>query len=149
MELHIASETAMEALGGKLAEAVSGGCVVYLQGPLGAGKTTLVRGLLRAMGHTGIVKSPTFTLVESYSPGSFDIHHFDLYRLNDPEELEHIGIRDYLSGHSIYIVEWPERGTGFLPPADIQINILYDESARKVSIKSASEIGCALLNKLK
>jgi len=149
MELHIASEAEMEALGEKLANAVTGSCAIYLQGPLGAGKTTLVRGFLRVMGHTGTTKSPTYTLVETYKLGNYDIHHFDLYRLNDPEELEHIGIRDYYSDHSIYIVEWPERGAGVLPPADIQINILYDGTARKVSIKVTSEAGRGLVNSLK
>lgn len=139
----------MEALGGKLAKAVSAGCSIYLSGPLGAGKTTLVRGFLRAMGHTGITKSPTYTLVESYRLGAYEIHHFDLYRVNDPEELEYIGIRDYFADDAIYMVEWPERGGGFLPEADLGINILYDGTARKVSIKAGSVAGHALLDQLK
>ena len=150
MKLHIASEAAMEALGGKLAKAVSAGCSIYLSGPLGAGKTTLVRGFLRAMGHTGTTKSPTYTLVESYRLGTYEIHHFDLYRVNDPEELEYIGIRDYFAYDGvIYIVEWPERGGGVLPKADLKINILYDGTARKVSIKAGSVAGHVLLDRLK
>jgi len=139
----------MEALGGKLAKAVSAGCSIYLSGPLGAGKTTLVRGFLRAMGHAGTTKSPTYTLVESYRLGTYEIHHFDLYRVNDPEELEYIGIRDYFADDAIYIVEWPERGDGVLPEADLKINILYDGTARKVSIKAGSVAGHVLLDRLK
>lgn len=138
----------METLGGRLAKGISGSCSIFLQGPLGAGKTTLVRGFLREMGHKGATKSPTYALVETYQLGGYDIHHFDLYRLNDPQELEHMGIRDYFSGHSIYIVEWPERGTRILPLADLDINIQYDGTSRKVFIKASSDLGRFLISSL-
>jgi tRNA threonylcarbamoyladenosine biosynthesis protein TsaE len=113
------------------------------------GKTTLVRGFLRALGYTGTTRSPTYALVETYKLGPYDIHHFDLYRLNDPEELENIGIRDYFSGHAIYIIEWPERGAGVLPPADLEINMLYDGTARKIFITANSPTGRILTESLK
>ena len=149
MEMQITSATAMELLGGQFARRVSGGCTIYLQGPLGAGKTTWVRGFMRALGHTGATKSPTYGLVESYQLGGYDIHHFDLYRLNAPDELEHIGIRDYLSTNSIYIVEWPERGGDAMPPADIKINFLYNGTARKVSGIAYSSTGHEMTGAIK
>lgn len=158
MELHIASAAAMEALGEALGKALSerlakvvtgGACSIFLRGPLGAGKTTLVRGFLRSMGHSGATRSPTYTLVETYQLGDRDIHHFDLYRLNNPEELENLGIRDYISDHSMSIVEWPERGAGVLAPADIEFNILYDGTARQVFVEAGSPTGRMLVDSLK
>jgi len=138
-----------DALGGQNAGVITGGCTIFLQGALGVGKTTLVRGFLRALGHAGMTKSPTYALVETYKLSGYDVHHFDLYRLSDPEELEHIGIRDYFSGDAIYIIEWPERGAGVLPPADLEINMLYDGAARRVFINAGSPAGDILVNSLK
>ena len=126
----------MEALGAQLVKNISTPAVVYLRGELGTGKTTLVRGALRALGHHGAVKSPTFTLVESYSLPGLEIHHFDLYRIIDPEELEWIGLREYFHQHAIGFIEWPDKGLAQLPPATLSIQIFHDGDHRQVEISS-------------
>lgn len=118
------------ALGAALAQMVPFGCVVYLEGQLGAGKTTLVRGWLQALGHQGAVKSPTYTLVEPYQWQGKELYHFDLYRLGDAEELEFMGIRDYFHSNSLCFIEWPERGEGVLPAADLIISLEVGSSTR-------------------
>ncbi|MDD5391845.1 MAG: tRNA (adenosine(37)-N6)-threonylcarbamoyltransferase complex ATPase subunit type 1 TsaE [Thiothrix sp.] len=131
-KLHIEDEAAMLALGAQLARRFPNGGLITLHGDLGAGKTTLVRGLLRELGHTGVVKSPTYTLVEPYQVGNRDIYHFDLYRLADPEELEYMGIRDYLRPDALCLVEWPEQVGELLPIPDLQVSIYHAGSARDV-----------------
>ncbi len=118
---------------------------VFLQGDLGAGKTTLCRGLLRAFGHSGPVKSPTYTLVETYEFPEGKVHHFDLYRLGDPEELEYMGIRDYFAPGSVCLLEWPERGFGVLPEADLQVKVSVSRSGRLATLSAGSEAGQSML----
>ncbi|MGE0483779.1 MAG: tRNA (adenosine(37)-N6)-threonylcarbamoyltransferase complex ATPase subunit type 1 TsaE [Gammaproteobacteria bacterium] len=129
----------MEACGAVLARTAPRGRFVTLDGPLAAGKTTLARGYVRALGHDGAVKSPTFTLVETYLLGDVTVHHFDLYRLADAAELEFIGIEDYFSGSADILVEWPERGVGILPPADLAIHIAIAGTARELSLVFVDE----------
>ncbi len=140
-QLDIIDAPAMEALGQKLASLCPPGCKLFLQGELGAGKTTLVRGFLRGHGYEGIVKSPTYTLVEPYQLNDLEIYHFDLYRINDPEELESIGIRDYFSGSGICLLEWPEKGATLLGSPDIFIQIQYHDDQRKVSLEAKTSAG--------
>ncbi|MDO8953654.1 MAG: tRNA (adenosine(37)-N6)-threonylcarbamoyltransferase complex ATPase subunit type 1 TsaE [Gammaproteobacteria bacterium] len=135
----IESETAMEAFGAKLALSCKPGDCLVLNGPLGAGKTTLVRGFLKGLGHKGIVKSPTYTLVETYNLNNQAINHFDLYRIAEPEELEFIGWRDYFNDQAINLVEWPEKAGNFMPSPTliIDIEILADDK-RELMISSRS-----------
>lgn len=135
---------ATEALGARLAKRLRPGDVIYLQGDLGAGKTTLVRGLLRALGYTGPVRSPTYTLVESYAfDGRPTVHHLDLYRLADPEELEWLGIRDLCGGEAITLIEWPERGRGLLPPPDLTLDLAPSGCGRRATLESDHPQGSA------
>jgi tRNA threonylcarbamoyladenosine biosynthesis protein TsaE len=148
MHVFLKDESETVALGSKIATAIQGGEIIYLSGQLGAGKTTFVRGFLNAMGHDGNVKSPTYTLVEPYSINDKNIYHFDLYRINDPEELEAMGIRDYCDGESICLYEWPEQGQDVLPNADIIISLSQPESGREAKIESKSAKGEQLLSQI-
>jgi tRNA threonylcarbamoyladenosine biosynthesis protein TsaE len=144
----LADEAATEALGAALAEAMAGGGVLHLRGGLGAGKTTLCRGLLRALGHAGAVKSPTYTLVEPYVPAGMQVFHFDLYRLRDPAELEDIGIRDYLQPEAILLIEWPEQGGPFTPAADLVVELDEMPAGRLARWVSSSERGGVIVDRL-
>ncbi len=118
-----------------------GGGVVFLEGDLGTGKTTLCRGILRGMGHDGPVQSPTYTLVETYRLAAGQVFHFDLYRLQDARELESIGIRDYADGASLCLVEWPERGAGLLPAPDLRLSLAVKGSGRCLSWQACTPRG--------
>ncbi len=152
LTLLLADELATIRLGADLASAfeeLPEGLVIYLQGDLGMGKTTLCRGLLQALGHRGAVKSPTYTLVESYTLGALTLHHFDLYRLHDPEELEFMGIRDYFGSNIVALVEWPQRGGAHFPAADLDVTLALAGDGRIATIAPATQRGQALVERLK
>jgi len=134
VEYILQGEKEMLAFASTIARVLQPGNVVFLQGDLGVGKTTLVRGILQHFGHKGAVKSPTYTLVEPYELSGQKIYHFDLYRLGDPEELEYMGGRDYFDSRSICLVEWPEKADGFLPKADINLLIFHQDNGRKLNV---------------
>ncbi|WP_441003852.1 tRNA (adenosine(37)-N6)-threonylcarbamoyltransferase complex ATPase subunit type 1 TsaE [Pseudocolwellia agarivorans] len=140
------------AMGNTLAQLIKNelkkGLIVYLHGELGAGKTTLTRGFVQGMGHKGNVKSPTYTLVEPYELNAWNVYHFDLYRLADPEELEYMGIRDYFGENSCCFIEWPEKGEGLLPKPDLILTIEYVGSQRQVTLESKTELSQLLLDKM-
>lgn len=136
MTTHFLADTsATEQFGAELWGSLPKPAVVFLQGDLGAGKTTLVRAYLRAAGFTGAVKSPTYTLVEEYAINDGNVFHFDLYRLSDPEELEWIGIRDYFDAAAVCFIEWPDKGHGFLPAPDYIISLLPEGNGRRLNIE--------------
>lgn len=135
------------ALGRALQETRGTALVITVQGELGAGKTTLVGGLLNALGVAGPVRSPTYTLVEPYETPSVQVYHMDLYRLTDAREVEALGIRDLLTADTALLIEWPERGAGVLPPADLGIFIEYAGEGRRISIAAASPAGTRVLQR--
>lgn len=148
MQVQLDNEVAQVAFGEALGRALQGRGRIYLEGDLGAGKTTLTRGILRAYGYLGAVKSPTYTLVEPYELDSQRIYHLDLYRLADPEELEFIGGRDVLSDEAICIIEWPSRGEGWLPAPDIRLSLVVADQGRQVTLIPYNEHGERALNRL-
>jgi len=138
------------ALGRALAACITPGLTIYLSGELGAGKTTLARGLLRGLGYAGKVKSPTFTLVEAYEVSRLYLYHFDFYRFTDPQELGEAGFREYFNPQSVCLVEWPEKGSraAGLPAADLRVTLEVAGSGRKVAIFADSEAGVSCLKRL-
>lgn len=143
----LCDEAATERFGALLGRACDEGGCVHLDGDLGAGKTTLTRGLLRALGHEGAVKSPTYTLVEPYGMLTPTVYHFDLYRLGDPEELEFMGIRDYFEQNGVLtIVEWPERGAGVLPRPDFRVRLEPLEEGRQARLEVFTERGVRMVD---
>ena len=137
----LADEAATVAFGQALAKVSKGRGLFTLSGNLGTGKTTLSRGLIQSCGHSGAVKSPTYTLVEPYEIGTQRIYHFDLYRMEDPEELEFIGLRDYLEEDALVLIEWPEKAFGVLPTADIEFKLALDNRGRVISWGARTALG--------
>ena len=148
LSLHLADENATIALAQRLAARLKPGMVIYLRGDLGAGKTTLVRGMLNALGYGGRVKSPTYTLVEPYHAAGLDLRHFDLYRLRDEDEWEAAGFRDEFDGQNIFFIEWPENAQGLIPHADMEIAFEILEQGRNTEIHANTEIGKQCLKQL-
>lgn len=148
IRISLVDEAATLALGACLGHALQPGLYIALHGDLGAGKTTLVRGLLRGLGHAGRVKSPTYNLVEPYALAGFDLYHFDLYRFSDPEEWDAAGFRDYFNPASVCLVEWPEKAAGLLPVADLSLWLGFVDAAdsREARLAAGSERGLACLN---
>jgi tRNA threonylcarbamoyladenosine biosynthesis protein TsaE len=144
-EILIHNEAELREFGATLAPICFPGTVVYLQGELGAGKTTLVRGFLRALGHSGSVKSPTYTLVEPYHFADREIFHFDLYRLDKPAALDEIGVRDYFTSTAIFLIEWPERGAEYLPLPDLICQIEFHPVGRKIILRAITAKGQTVL----
>lgn len=142
-------EAAMVRLGAQLGAVCEPGLVIFLQGDLGMGKTTFSRGFIQSLGHAGAVKSPTYTLVEPYHLRGLDVYHFDLYRLGDPEELEFMGIRDYFGDLSVCLVEWPQRGLGALPSADLVITIEREHTGRRLDFCAGTEQGRRVLARMR
>ena len=141
IKFELTSEKEMLGLGAMLACFLRGEGVIHLSGGLGAGKTTLCRGILRAMGHLGAVKSPTFTLVEPYQISGSEVYHFDLYRLADPSELDYIGIDEYFGKNKLCLIEWPEKAIGYLPQHDLDITIDVLVEKRIIDVRSNSRSG--------
>jgi tRNA threonylcarbamoyladenosine biosynthesis protein TsaE len=141
MNIILADESATLALGATLARCMQPGLVVWLDGDLGTGKTTLVRGLLRALGEAGAVKSPTYNLLELHVVSGLNLYHFDFYRLNQPEEYLDAGLDEYFLGEGICLVEWPERAVPYLPSADLHIRLTVAGNGRMADVHSGSERG--------
>lgn len=145
----VTSAEAMADLGGELARALTSGAIIFLHGQLGAGKTTFTRGFLYGLGYVGKVKSPTYTLVEPYELAAHPVFHFDLYRLNDPDELTFIGIQDYFIPGAVCLIEWPEKGNPLLPQADLACYIEFIDAGRVVTLTAHTAIGEKALQKIK
>jgi tRNA threonylcarbamoyladenosine biosynthesis protein TsaE len=152
LKITLADAPATEALGQRLAAALlplpGAGCTVWLRGELGAGKTTLARALLRGLGHSGRVPSPTYTLVEPYDLAACRVHHVDLYRLQDPAEAEFLGLTELPAAAGLLLVEWPERGAGRIPAADLEVHLEVEGQGRVARLAAGTPAGAAALRRL-
>jgi len=142
------SDLPVTAGNGELKPAATNGGTIYLHGDLGAGKTTLARGLMRGYGYDGAVKSPTYTLVEPYEFSRYNIYHFDLYRLSIPDEVEFLGVSDYFESQNLCLIEWPENGGSELPKADLLISLVIENQGRRLSWQANSERGQEIAERL-
>ena len=145
---HLPDEAATLALGAALAPGLEPGLVVYLRGELGAGKTTVIRGALRALGWQGRVKSPTYALVEVYAVSRLDLHHFDFYRFHDPREWIDAGFRETFDGHNVSLIEWPEKAGDLLPAPDVELELEPSGSGRNASLRASSPRGERILERM-
>lgn len=148
LSCELPDEAATLALGARLAGVLTPGLVVWLEGELGSGKTTLVRGLLRALGWSGKVKSPTFTVAELYAISNLKIHHFDFYRFSEPEEYLDAGLDECFDGKAVCLVEWPQKAGEYLAPADLHIALAVTEDGRRAWLAARSEAGRTCLRRL-
>ncbi len=146
--LHLATEQDTLDFGARLARALEPGLKIWLRGNLGCGKTTLTRGLLRALGYAGKVKSPTYTLIEPYAVSRLNLYHFDFYRFNSPDEYLDAGLDEYFQGSGICIVEWPEQACPHLAPPDMELRLTPDGAGRRIEAAAATEAGRTCLNRL-
>ncbi|MFW5451863.1 MAG: tRNA (adenosine(37)-N6)-threonylcarbamoyltransferase complex ATPase subunit type 1 TsaE [Methylophagaceae bacterium] len=149
MEIYLADELATLDLGKQLAQLCPDQqFTIHLEGDLGAGKTTLSRALIQQLGHTGKVKSPTYTLVERYDLTDKLVFHFDLYRLSDPEELDFLGLDDYLGQNALCLIEWAKQGGSYLPDPDLTLTLCYQDQGRRATFSAHSTAGQMLYNNL-
>jgi tRNA threonylcarbamoyladenosine biosynthesis protein TsaE len=149
LDLKLPDAAATLRLGEALAAGIAPGTVLFISGDLGAGKTTLVRGLLRGLGYAGRAKSPTYALVEPYTFSSIDLYHFDFYRFKDRSEWLNSGFREYFNPGSVCVVEWPEKAGDLLSPPDLQIRLEFDGEARRARLEARSKAGEAWLSSLR
>lgn len=145
---HLNNENDTSSLGAALAAALSPGLRIWLNGDLGSGKTTLTRGLLRQLGYTGKVKSPTYTLIEPYVVSRLNLYHFDFYRLNSPEEYLDAGLEEYFEGPGVCIIEWPQQATPYLPEPDFEILIEREGEGRRATLRGHTEAGLTCIREL-
>ncbi|SDD16702.1 tRNA (adenosine(37)-N6)-threonylcarbamoyltransferase complex ATPase subunit type 1 TsaE [Aquimonas voraii] len=146
--LDLPDEAASQRLGQRLAATLPARAVVHLRGDLGAGKTTLARALLRALGVEGAIKSPTYTLIERYPVEGGEVAHLDLYRIADPEELSFLGLDELADSARLWLVEWPDRGAAFLPAADLRIGLAVEGAGRRAELEPLSPQGARWLTAL-
>ena len=147
-ELHLADPAATDRLAAAMAQALPERAVVFLRGDLGAGKSSLARGMLRALGVSGAIKSPTYTLIERYALDRGDAAHLDLYRIAQAAELEFLGLQDLAPELRLWLVEWPERGRSALPKPDLEVDLRVEGEGRSVRLEAASPVGEAWLERL-